>query len=353
MSQAAQLNNPAETPGISVIIVCHNDGKWLPRCLESIRSQTIFDRIEVIIADNASEDGSDKLARELIAGWPNARFLPTGGDNGFCVATNMAARTARAPYLQILNPDTWLEADFLEQFGTALEESGAGAAGPVVLNYEDDSLQAQGCDGFDFTGNYMPPRPGRAPEPLFCMAGFFLIRKELFCRIGMLDEKCFMYGEEMDLSWRIWIAGERIIPAPKARIHHRGAVGVNPAGGTRVVENRTSVQKRFLANRNRLLFVAKNCQHLLLLMLVPCALLTLLEGMLTLVKTKDWNLAKQTCFHAIGDCWRLRHHVRNQRRLIKGFRRHGDFWMLRFFRFGFGRWEEVERILRSGFPRFK
>ena len=349
----AAANKPKGTPDISVIIVCHNDGKWLPRCLESVRKQTIFDRIEVIIADNASEDGSDNLAKQLIVEWPNAHFLPTGGDNGFCVATNMAARIARGEYLQILNPDTWLEPDFLEQFQKTLEETGAGAAGPVVLNYEDDSLQAQGCDGFDFTGNYMPPRAGRAPEPLFCMAGFFLIRKELFFRIGMLDEKCFMYGEEMDLSWRIWIAGERIAPALKARIHHRGAVGVNPAGGTRIVENRTSVQKRFLANRNRLLFVAKNCQHVLLAMLIPCGLLTALEGLLTAGVTKSFGLARQTCFNAIADCWRLRGHVVNQRRLIKGFRRHGDFWMLRFFRFGFGRWEEVQRILKSGFPKFR
>lgn len=350
---SAELNKPQQTPEISVIIVCHNDGKWLPRCLESVRKQTIFDRIEVIIADNASEDGSDKLAKQLIAEWPNAHFLPTGGDNGFCVATNMASRIARGKYLQILNPDTWLERDFLEQFQKALEATGAGASGPVVLNYEDNSIQAQGCDGFDFTGNYMPPRGGRAPEPLFCMAGFFLIRKELFFKVGMLDEKCFMYGEEMDLSWRIWIAGESIAPARNARIHHRGAVGVNPEGGTRIVENRTSIQKRFLANRNRLLFVAKNCQHFLLLMLLPCGLLTVLEGLMTVVMTRSVSLATQTCFNAIVDCWRLRSHVLNQRRLIRGFRRHGDFWMLRFFRFGFGRWEEVERILKSGFPRFR
>src|SRR5260370_37245878 len=109
----AETNDSGQTPWISVIIVCHNDGKWLPRCLETVRQQTIFDQIEVIIADNASGEGSDKLARDLIAGWPMARFLATGGDNGFCVATNLAARIAKGKYLQVLNPDTWLEPDFL------------------------------------------------------------------------------------------------------------------------------------------------------------------------------------------------------------------------------------------------
>src|SRR5438105_683230 len=167
-------------PLISVIIVCHNDGKWLPRCLESVRAQTIFDKIEVIIADNASADGSDILAQQIVADWPRARFLPTGGDNGFCVATNRAAEIAHGTYLHILNPDTWLEPDCLEQFLRAVEQAGTSAAGPLVLNYDDNSIQAQGCDGFDFTGNYMPPRGGRPPDPMFCMAGFFFIRKDLF-----------------------------------------------------------------------------------------------------------------------------------------------------------------------------
>jgi len=343
----------AENPWITAILVCHNDGKWLPRCLESIRAQTIFDQIEVIIADNASDDGSDKMAQGLIGTWANARFVQTGGDNGFCMASNLAAKLARGKYLQILNPDTWLEPDFLEQFYRTLERTNAGASGPLVLNYEDDSIQVQGCDGFDFTGNYMPPRRGCAPNPLFCMPGFFFIRRDLFMKVGMLDERCFMYGEEMDLSWRVWIAGERVEPTRNARIHHRGAVGVNPAGGTRVVENRTSVQKRFLANRNRLLFVAKNCQHILLLMLFPCAMVILLEGLVTLGMTRNWALFKETCLEAFVDFWRMRDHIWKKRKAIRMFRRHGDFWMMRFFRFGFGRWHEVESIIKAGFPRFR
>src|SRR6266851_4474437 len=100
-----------QSPIVSVIIVCHNDGKWLPRCLQSLQAQTVFARIEVIIADNDSSDGSDKLAQSLIAGWLNARFLPTGGDNGFGVACNRAAQAARGKYLHLLNPDLWLEPD--------------------------------------------------------------------------------------------------------------------------------------------------------------------------------------------------------------------------------------------------
>jgi len=313
----------------------------------------MFNQAEVLVADNASTDGSLELAQRLIADWPNSRCFSTGGDHGFCVAANLAAKLARGNYLQILNPDTWMEPDFLEQLRTTLERAGAGAAGPLVLDYDNDTIQAPGCDGFDFCGNYMPPRHGRTPQRLFCMAGFFFIRRDLFLKLGMFDERCFMYGEEMDLSWRILISGEKIAAAREARIHHRGAAGVNPVGGTRIVENRTSIQKRFLANRNRLLFIAKNCQSFLLLMLIPCAMIIALEGLMTWAMTRDRSLAKATSFDALNDFWRLRGHIRDKRHCIASFRRHGDFWMLRFFRFGFGRWEEVLKILKSGFPRFK
>src|SRR5438270_8911352 len=121
-------------PWVSILIVCHNDGRWLPRCLESVRGQTIFNRTEIIIADNASGDQSDKLAKELIAGWSNAKFLSTGGDRGFCVGLNCAARAARGRYLYALNPDTWLEQDCVEQLYATAEQDQAGAAGPTILN---------------------------------------------------------------------------------------------------------------------------------------------------------------------------------------------------------------------------
>jgi hypothetical protein len=343
---------PDPDPLVTVQIVCHNDGRWLPRCLESLRAQTIFDRTEIIIADNASSDGSEALARQLLAGWPNARVLATGGDFGFCVAHNRAAQVARGQYLYLFSPDTWLEPDCLERLVAAVEGAPAAAAGALLLDYDDDTVQARGSDGFDLAGNPVSPRGGRAPRRLFCVAGFYFIRRDVFLRLGMLDERFFMYGEEMDLSWRVWLSGERLVWAPAARVHHRGAAGVNPAGGTRQVENRTSAQKRFLANRNFLLVIAKNCQHALLLLLGPCVALILLEGLATLAMTRSWALVQATCLAALADFWRLRGHVAAERKRIAALRRRSDWWMLRFFRPGFGRWHEVEAMWQRGFPKF-
>jgi GT2 family glycosyltransferase len=345
---------PAEdnkTVLVSIVVVCHNDGKWLARCLESLRTQTIFDRTELIIADNASDDGTDELARSLIAGWPNARFLATGGDNGFGIACNKAAGSAVGQFLYLLNPDTWLESDCIEQLYAAAERNQAAVAGATVLDYDTNAIQGQGGVGFDMCGNSMDDEKHQAPF-LMCPAGFFFIRRDVFLRVGAMDREFFLYGEEMDLSWRVWISGGSVLPVRAARIHHRGAVNVDPSGGTQAAQNRTSVQKRFLANRNRLLFIAKDCRHVLLLMLFPCLGMILLEGLGTWVVTRNRSLAKKTCLDAAVSAWRLRRHVCAERQRIAAFRRHGDWWMLRFFRFGFGRWGELGKMLRGGFPRF-
>jgi N-acetylglucosaminyl-diphospho-decaprenol L-rhamnosyltransferase len=345
------MDEPSQLPWISVIIVCHNDGKWLPRCLDSLHAQTIFDCIEVIIADNASGDGTDILAQNLIAGWPRAKLIPTGGDNGFAVACNRGAQAAHGRYLYLLNPDVWLEPDCLERLYQGVEQAQASAGSAIIYEYEDDTVQHKGSDAFDLFCYPLAPRAGHDPGRLFCINGFTFIRRDSFLRIGLLDEKMFMYAEELDLSWRLWLSGGVLVPVLAARIHHRGAALVNPAGGTRVVENRTSIQKRYLANRNCLLTITKNSQHILLLTLVNYGLLLLAEALATLIMARSWKVAKHTSLDPLFDLWRMRGHVCEERKKIKAIRQHGDFWMLRFFRPGFGRWHEIRKMFKLGFPK--
>ena len=224
--------------------------------------------------------------------------------------------------------------------------------GPTIQDYNGSSIQSYCPSGFDFCGNIVASSRKRSKHLPFSAGGFFFIKRELFIKLGKLDEKFFMYCEEMDLSWRILISGEKIIEVPEAVIHHRGAVGVNPKGDLEKVENRTSVQKRFLANRNRLLCLSKNCHDFLLLMLIP-QLFWFDRGCCTTLMTRSLSLGKQSALASLVSFWELRSHIRTQRKFVSTFRRRGDFWMLRFFSFRFGRWEEIAKILKGGFPRFK
>lgn len=337
---------------VSVIVLNYNGARWLDRCLSSLRAQTIFDQIEVILADNCSSDGSDLLGKRLVEALPGGVFLQHGQNLGYCEGNNRAALAAHGQYLLFLNNDTWLEPNCLELFLAEVKKTGAGAASPLVLNYDDDSFQSMGAFGFDIFGLSSTRLPATKTREVLMPEGCaYLIESKLFTELGGFDPEFFMFADELDLSWRVWISGRRALAIPSARLHHRRAAQVNPAGGGAAVEFRTSDSTRYYANRNSLLVLLKSAHHLLLL-LVPLQLLMLLaESIVSLALVRRWSYVKRAYWDAVTGCWRLRKHVLSERRRIRQFRRRGDFWMLRFLRWRLNRWYELQRLRQFGLPK--
>lgn len=337
---------------VTVIVLNYNGARWLERCLHSVQSQTIFERLEIIVADNASPDRSDLMAADLTKGWPNCRVIQHGRNLGFCEGNNRAAELASGKYLLFLNNDTWLERDCIEQLVTGVEAMGAQAGEPLIIDYEDDSVLCPVGEGFDIFGMLSIGKPGIISREIFVVGGCsYLIRRDLFERLGGFDSKFYMYADEFDLSWRVWVAGGVSVLVTKARLHHRSAANVNPEGGSRIMEQRTSDTKRFYTNRNGLLLLLKNCQHVLLLM-VPLQLLILtLEGLVAMVLIRRWNFIKRAYLDAVCACWHLRSHILSERRRIAGFRQRTDWEMLRFLCFRPNRWDELLNVLSRGLPK--
>ena len=347
-----RFGNPEIKPLISVIVLNYNGEKWLAKCFESIQSQTLAGRIETIFADNQSTDSSVATARDCLSKLPQAALVQTGGNLGFCEGNNVAARFASGQFLFFLNSDAWLEPDCLEQLVTETSRTGAAAASPWVMNYADSTHQDLGFFGFDLFGLASTSRPLPATRKIFIACGCaYFIEAAVFHQVGMFDAEFFMYADEVDLSWRVWIAGHKIVGVPAAHAHHRGAAAVNPAGGARTVEFRTSDQKRFYTNRNCLLTLLKNGQHLILLLALPLTLLLAVETVVGCLMLRRLSFAKLTFGAALKDCWRLRGHLREQRKAIAAFRKHSDFWMLQFFQWRLNRWFEIKRLFRFGLPR--
>jgi len=346
------MSAPQLTPLISVIVLNYNGARWLERCLASLKAQAILPQIEVIVADNLSTDNSDALAEKIIRSWPNGVFIQHGENLGFCEGNNRAAQLAKGKYLFFLNNDTWLEPDCLEKLSREVQAVGATAAMPLVLNYADDSFQSLGAAGFDIFGLAGGRRLFANTSEVFMPEGCaYLIEREVFEWLGQFDSVLFMFSDELDLSWRLWLAGHKAISVPAARLHHRGAANVNPQGAGTVVEFRTSDTKRFYANRNGLLVVLKNCQHVLLLV-APLQLgLLVAEALVALVLIRRWSFVQRAYIDALLDCWRLRAHISEQRSRIRQHRRRSDWWMMRFLRWRLNRWDEFIRMVRFGRPR--
>lgn len=339
------LAAPKESPLVSLIVVNYNCKQWLARFFPSIKAQTLFERSETILVDNTSQDGSDVLCEQELATWPNGTgiMLRTGANYGFGGGCNRGAAVAKGKYLLFLNPDLWLEPNCLEELVRSAEELKVKIGCPRVLDYESDTIQTEGADGFDLCGGAVTASRWKGQER-FAVGTFFFVEREFFEKLGGFDDHFFIFGEEVDLSWRAWIAGEKVTMLPKARLHHQGASTTSSATGVR-----TNETKRFYASRNQLLTLLKDAQHVLLLLAVTQVLLLTAEAIVGSLFARRLSFARWALFKPLGECWRLRREIRAERRRIKTFRQRGDWWMLRrFFKFRFGRWNDVKRLLKCG-----
>jgi GT2 family glycosyltransferase len=348
------MSIPSPTrPKISVIILSYNGRKWLDRCLESLERQTIFQQTETILTDNNSADDSVKFTEEwLTRTGAKGRVVQNGANLFYCGANNHGAAVATGEFLLLLNQDAWLEPNCLEKLYTETTQANADAAAPLVLDYDDDTYQNGGDSGFDIFGIAAGRQSVKGVIETFAAPGCSLfIQTEMFRKIGGLPAELLGYADETDLSWRVWIAGGKIICAPSARVHHRGATVVNPDGKTKIIEQRTSDNKRFLTNRNTLISLLKNARNILLLLVIPHLLLLAIEALAMLIITRRWSHVRKAYVEALWHTFKMRRHIFEWRRKIAGFRQRGDFYMLRFLWLKPSRWNELARLFKLGPPK--
>jgi GT2 family glycosyltransferase len=338
---------------ISVIVLNYNGIQWLPRCFDSLARQTIFPELEIILTDNNSTDDSVKFTETWLAqSGAKGRIVQNGANLYYCGANNNGADVANGKYFLFLNNDTWLESDCLEQLYNLVEAAKADAATPLVLNYDDNTVQNYGASGLDFFGMTTHMVPVTTVREVFACCGCsLLVRAEMFRKIGGFAAELLIYADETDICWRVWIAGGNAVVVPQARLHHRGAAVANPVGGSKQVEQRTTDTKRFLANRNGLLLIAKNARNILLLMLFAQLVLLLMEAIFSLFITRRWSHVRKSYLGAIAAAFKMLPHIMEWRRKISSFRQHGDFWMLRFIRLVPCRFVEVRNMLKVGAPK--
>lgn len=337
---------------VSVVVLNYNGARWIEKCIASVLAQTL-PAVELIVADNCSPDGSDRMAAEMLANHPNTLFIQHGKNLGFCEGNNRAVLASRGKYVFLLNNDAWIEPGCVETLVRQLEANGASAGMPLVMNWDDNEPQwgafASSFDVFGLPVFHL--KHLQLKEILMPGGCAYFIRRDLWDMFGGLDPVIFMYADELDLSWKVWISGHRALLVPAARAHHRGAVNVNPLGGEKAVELRTSQTKRYYSNRNCLLVLAKNCQNLLLALIPLQILLLAFESLFALALTRNWNFIKKSYFKAVSDFFGLMPHIRKERARARAFRKRGDFYMLRFLCFRLNRWDEFAQMLKKGVPK--
>jgi len=224
---------------LSLIIVSYNVCDWLHQTLSSVIAATCGISCEIIVVDNNSHDNS----RQMVTGeFRSVKLISPATNEGFAAACNRGIAASSGEYILILNPDTVVEPDAVTNalaFMHSHPEAGAAGARMTDGNGRFLPESKRGFPSplaslFRFTGLYrLFPHSaffnayylGHLPEDETCRAdiltgAFMLLRKEALDRAGLFDTSFFMYGEDIDLSWRIRKAGYYNYYLPDVRITH-------------------------------------------------------------------------------------------------------------------------------------
>ena len=219
---------------LSIVIVNYNVKYFLEQCLHSVEAATKDLATEVFVVDNLSTDGSMEYLKPK---FPGVRFIENTENVGFARANNQAIRLARGQYVLLLNPDTVVGEDSLRGLCFQMDEDEAiGAIGVKMINAHGEFLAESKrsfpspwvsfCKLFGlaklfpyspkFARYSLPYLRANRQHTVEVLAGaFMLIRHEALDKAGLFDESFFMYGEDIDLSYRIVQAGYKNLYYPE------------------------------------------------------------------------------------------------------------------------------------------
>lgn len=237
---------------ITVIILNWNGKRFLSECIDSVKRQT-YPAVSITVVDNGSTDGSAEFLREH---HPEARLIVNDRNLGYGGGNNIAIRACDTPYLVILNNDTDLHPECLEEMKRAMDRNPriGACASRIMLKFEADRLDAAGIavcpDGLALGRGRMesPAKYLREEEVFFSSGCCTLFRKSMLDEIGHFDEEFFAYADDTDLGWRARARGWKCMYTPTAAVnhHHSGSGGGH------------SPFKAYLVERNRICVVVKN-----------------------------------------------------------------------------------------------
>lgn len=227
---------------LSVIIVNYNVQFFLEQALLSVRKASAKVETEVFVVDNNSEDESVSM---VISKFPEVKLIANKENTGFSKANNQAIREAKGEYILLLNPDTVVREDTFEMTvhfmdlhpeagglgvkmidgkGNFLPESKRGFPSPEVAFYKTFGLSRLFPKSKRFNKYHLGYLDENKTHEVDVLSGaFMLLRKSVLDKIGLLDEAFFMYGEDIDLSYRIVKAGyKNFYFADTTIIHYKG-----------------------------------------------------------------------------------------------------------------------------------
>ena len=232
------MSDPVRKPDVSIVIVNTNTRDWLDGCLTSLKAADNFEGLQVIVIENASEDGSSELLAEQ---YPWTEAIQLENRIGFGPANNVGAKRAGSDVLLFLNQDTVVERTSLRLFIEALDQKPRwGAAGGTVYDGDGElecstgsypSMTSLLLNRLLITLPFLRPIFGyhafqhwkgydRERHVGWVTGAYLWIRREVFEQLGGFDENIFLYCEDVDLCYRAVASGWECLYLPVGPITH-------------------------------------------------------------------------------------------------------------------------------------
>ncbi|MDR1064201.1 MAG: glycosyltransferase family 2 protein [Azoarcus sp.] len=234
---------------VSVVIVNYCTPELVKTCVQSLRDWQVAGDDQIIVVDNASPDGSFARLRAELCG---IKVLDTGHNGGASYGVNIGVKETLEQYLLILNPDTYFIDDTIKLALQVLDESPDIGLIGLDLIYPDGRRQFSARRFYSILdiicrrlpiGRYWPLKgrldkhmmissweDGKPFDADWVMGTGFIVRRDLFQRIGGMDDSYFLYMEDVDLCARVWSSGARVVCVPNARLvhHHQRSSASGP-----------------------------------------------------------------------------------------------------------------------------
>lgn len=299
------MGGQSEKPIVSIIIPHYNGKGILIRCLESLHKGHEFP-IEIILVDNASTDDSVAAAVEA---FPRIKVIHSDKNIGYAGGCNLGIKAALANYFLLLNNDTIVAPGTMEKLVLiAAGDPEIAAVQPKIKSITNKKYfdYAGAAGGFiDIFG--FPFARGRifftieedvgqydiAGEIFWASGTCTLLRRSALEKTGYLDESFFAHMEEIDLNWRLHLAGYRVWYAPEAVVYHNAGTTLQPE----------TPRKIYLNHRNSLVMMMKNYSFATLLWAFPARLLFEFMAILYVLVKRDIPQAKaiiKGCIAVLG-----------------------------------------------------
>ena len=243
-------------PKITISIVNLDGENYLSDCLKSIEKLDYpRDKVEIIVVDNDSKDNSVKFVQD---NFPEVKLIRNNNNSGFAKANNQAAAAASGEYVAFLNNDTKVDEKWLvELLRPIYGSSEVICSGSKILSFDGKNIDFAG-GMINFEGKGFQIDYGLAVEKdihnlerylPFVNGGAMLIKKDIFLEAGGFDEDFFAYYEDVDLGWRLWVLGYKVVFSPNSIVYHMHH-------GTS--KNFSEDKLRYLKERNALISIFKN-----------------------------------------------------------------------------------------------